>query len=259
MKRFPENGIDIYKMLYYNIRIYGGIIMTSNVTIWAAFVNGLISFFSPCVLPLLPLYLGYLAGEAIDQNKTQSSKLQVKLLVNAFGFVLGLSFYNILLGFGAKALTGFFIVYKEPIRILGGVIMMLFGLYFISNKTLDFMESERRLSMKHYTPKFLQSILLGITFSFGWTPCNGPIIASIMIMAGFQKDYLSAGGLMLVYSLGFSVMFLLSALLAATAIQKFRKLNPYLPLVKRIGGFLMLVMGFLLAMDWISVINKIVQ
>lgn len=218
-----------------------------------ALVSGLLSFFSPCILPLLPLYFGYLAGEAtININNT---KIKRKLIINAVGFVLGISLLNVLLGFGARAFTQVLMNYKDILRIIGGVLMILFGLYFISGMKLLYFEKERKVHYKNYTPSFLKSFILGIAFNFGWTPCNGPIIASILIVSSFEQDYLRAGTLMLVYSLGFSVMFLLSAILVGLFIERVKKIYKYLNIIKRISGTIMIIMGILLITNLISIIN----
>lgn len=218
-----------------------------------ALLYGLLSFFSPCILPLLPVYFGYLAGEAI--TNIDNSKVKRKLMINAIGFVLGISLLNVLLGFGVKAITQTLISYGDILRIFGGILMILFGIYFVSGMKLIYFEKERKFKYKNYTPSFIKSFVLGIAFNFGWTPCNGPIIASILIISSFEQDYFRAGTLMLVYSIGFSVMFLISALLVGIFIKKAKKIYPYLDIIKRISGLIMVVMGILLITNLVSIVN----
>lgn len=226
----------------------------SNVNYIVAFTNGLISFFTPCILPLLPVYFGYLAGETIS-NIQENNKLKKRLIINAIGFVLGLTILNILLGFGAKAAISILRTYAKYIRIGGGILLILFGTYFISNINLKILEKERKFHYTNYSSNFLKSFFLGIAFSFGWTPCNGPIIASILMMAGFQQNYLKAGTLMLTYSLGFAIMFIMFAVLAGKYIHRIKSIYKYFRHIKIFAGTIMIIMGILLIIDKISIIN----
>lgn len=225
-----------------------------EVSYLVALTSGLLAFFTPCILPLLPVYFGYLAGEAM--TSLDGKKVHKRLLLNAFAFVLGLTSLNIMLGFGAKAASDLLIRYSDGLRIFGGLLLILFGVYFIFGLSMKFMEKEHRIQYKNYTPSFIKSFLLGITFSFGWTPCNGPIIATILMMASFQKNYLGAGTLMLVYSIGFASMFLLSALLVGVFVDKVKVIYKYFKQIKIGAGIIMILMGVLLLMDkmvWLSV------
>jgi cytochrome c biogenesis protein CcdA len=196
---------------------------------------------------LLPVYFGYLAGEAM--NNFEEKRIHLKLMMNAFAFVLGLTLLNMLLGFGAKAASDLLLKYTEHIRIAGGIMLLLFGLYFIFGLNMRFMEREHRVHYKRYTPSFLKSFILGITFSFGWTPCSGPILATILMMASFQKDYMGAGTLMIAYSMGFAIMFLLSALLVSFFVTKVRSVYKYFKQIKIGAGVIMIGMGILMLAD----------
>jgi cytochrome c-type biogenesis protein len=223
-----------------------------DVSYIVAFSSGLLSFFTPCIVPLLPLYFGYLAGETVQNIEDQ--KIHRKLLINTAAFVLGLTALNILLGFGAKAASDVLMRYGNQMRVAGGILLVLFGLYFIFGLRLGFMEREHKLQYKKYTPSFLKSFLLGITFSFGWTPCNGPIIATILMMASFQQDYLGAGTLMLVYSLGFASMFFLAALLVGVFMKKVKGIYKHFKKIKIAAGILMIGMGYLMITNQISLL-----
>jgi cytochrome c-type biogenesis protein len=225
-----------------------------NISSYTAFINGVITFFSPCVLPLLPLYFSYLAGEAVTTNQHQSKK--IRLFVNTIGFILGISMLNLLIGFGAKLIADYLIQSKEVIRIFGGVFMIMFGLYFISGKTIALFEKEKKFVMTKYSPTFIKSTLLGFTFSLGWSACNGPIVASISLIASFQKDYLRAGGLMLVYSAGFAIPFLIAALLAGFFIEHFKMITQHVNKIKIVSGLVLIMMGLLMLFDkvqWLTV------
>ena len=218
----------------------------TDVSYLTAFAHGFLTFFSPCVIPLLPLYFSYLAGEALNKK---DKKIRAKLIVNSIGFLLGLSLLNLMIGFGAKFLSDYLIRNKDIIRIFGGLLIVAFGIYFVSGMKIPFLEKDRKLIYTKYSPNFLKSFLLGFTFSLGWSACNGPIVASITLIAAFQKDYLRAGTLMLVYSAGFSVLFLLFAFLAGTFVNRTNKLKPYLGIIKIISGIILIMMGILMLAD----------
>ncbi len=225
----------------------------NDLSIWVALGNGFISFFTPCVLPLLPIYFGYLAGTSIDDIQNDKS-VRKTMIQNTIGFVLGLSFLNLSLGFGAKAINVFLLEYSDIIRRVGGVLIILFGLYFIGLFKFKFLNRERKIHYKNYTPSFLKSLLLGITFSFGWTPCNGPILGSILLLASFEQNYIRAGGLMLVYSLGFALPFITSAILLSLFTQFYKKIFKYFDTIKWIAGVLLIIMGVLLYLDKLALI-----
>lgn len=224
-----------------------------DISYFVAFTSGVLSFFTPCILPLLPVYFGYLAGEAM--TSLEDKKVHKRLVVNATAFVLGITVLNLLLGFGAKAASNFLIRYADQLRISGGILLVLFGIYFIFGLRLSFIEKERKITYKKYSPSFLKSFLLGLTFSFGWTPCNGPIIASILFMASFKSNYLEAGSLMLAYSLGFSVLFILSAVLVGLFINKIKAVYKYFKYIKWVAGLLMIFMGYLMIINQVSILN----
>ena len=212
-----------------------------------AFTSGLLSFFTPCILPLLPVYFGFLTGEAMES--LQEKKVHRRLMVNTAAFVLGLTFLNLLLGFGAKAASDMLMRYGNGLRIAGGLLLIFFGVYFIFGMRIGFMEREHRIQYRGYTPGVLRSFVLGITFSFGWTPCNGSIITMILMMASFQNDYLGAGTLMIVYSLGFGIMFLVSALLVGVFVERLKGVYRHFGKIKVAAGLIMIAMGGLMLAD----------
>jgi cytochrome c-type biogenesis protein len=229
--------------------------MGDNVTYFLAFINGVISFFTPCILPLLPVYFGFLAGEAI--TNVDNDKIKRTLMMNATGFVLGITFLNVLLGFGVTAISEPLTAYSNVLRMAGGALMILFGIYFISGIQLMFFERTRKVNYKNYTPGFFKSFLLGVTFSFGWSPCNGPIIGSILIIASLEHDYLRAGTLMLMYSLGFAILFLLSAFLIGNFMSKVKSFSKYYRVIKIVSGSILVIMRILLIFNKLSFLNTI--
>ncbi len=218
-----------------------------------AFTNGFLSFFLPCVLPMLPLYYSYLVGETL--TAANHKRLKAKLMINSFAFSLGLTLMNVFLGFGVYALTSFLIEYRWVVRSVGGIIMIAFGVYFLFDRAfIPFMEKDYRHIYRLVKPTMIGSFLLGFTFSLGWSACNGPIIASITMIASFQRDYIRAGFLMLAYSAGFSVMFLVSALLFGLFAKRLTGMKKLMTRMKQIAGVILIVMGILLMTGYIFVV-----
>lgn len=253
------NAIFIYYNIRTSIRCNNSFMtymledMMTQVGYITAFTNGFLSFFLPCVLPMLPLYYSYLVGETL--TAANHKRLKTKLMINSFAFSLGLTLMNVFLGFGVYALTGFFVEYRWLVRIVGGIIMIAFGLYFLLDRPfLPFMEKDYRRIYQLIKPTMIGSFLLGFTFSLGWSACNGPIIASITMIASFQRDYIRAGFLMLAYSAGFSVMFLASALLFGLFAKRLTAMKKVMMRMKQIAGIILIIMGILLMTGYIFVV-----
>ncbi|GKX31314.1 cytochrome C biogenesis protein CcdA [Vallitalea longa] len=227
--------------------------MGNELTFWVAIFNGFLSFFTPCVLPLLPLYFSYLAGTTIT-NLENNKDIRKIMIINAIAFVLGLSILNITLGFGAKVINDTLVRYQDSIRKVGGILVIIFGLYFLGVFKIKLFNKEKKYHYKNYSPNFLKSLLLGITFSFGWTPCNGPIIGTILFLASFEKDYMRAGFMMLVYSIGFAIPFLISALLLSRFINNYKRIYKYFDKIKFVAGLLMIIMGIMLYTNTLSLL-----
>ncbi|MCT4598902.1 MAG: cytochrome c biogenesis protein CcdA [Vallitalea sp.] len=227
--------------------------MGNELTFFIAIFNGFLSFFTPCILPLLPLYFSYLAGTSITDIENNKN-IKKTMLINSIAFVIGLSILNIMLGFGAKAISTTLVQYQEFIRKLGGVLIIIFGLYYIGILKIRFFDKERKYHYRNYSPSFIKSMLLGITFSFGWTPCNSPIVGSILFLASFEKNYIKAGGMMLIYSIGFAIPFLISAILLSKFVNNYKKIYQYFDKIKIIAGLLMIIMGIMLYTNTLSLL-----
>ncbi|MCT4544783.1 MAG: cytochrome c biogenesis CcdA family protein [Vallitalea sp.] len=230
--------------------------MGSDLTLWVAIFNGFLSFFTPCVLPLLPLYFSYLAGTSIKDIENNID-VQKTMFINSIAFVLGLSILNITLGFGAKVINTTLVQYEDIIRKAGGILIIVFGLYFLGLFDIKLFNKQKRFEYNNYSPSFLKSLILGITFSFGWTPCNGPIIGTILFLASFEKNYFKAGGMMLIYSIGFAIPFLISVFLVSKFINNYKKIYKHFNKIKIIAGLLMIIMGIMLFTDTLSLWLKL--
>lgn len=203
----------------------------------AAFVAGLLSFFSPCILPLLPVYIGLLTTDAGNNELGP-----VRRAANTVAFVLGISVTFLILGLGAGAVGR--ALNNGYIAIACGLIIFVFGLHLSGFARISLLDREKRLdTSKLNASTVIGAFLLGLGFSFGWTPCIGPILGSVLALAAQQGTALEGALLTLVYSLGMSIPFLVITLASNLLISRVRKLNKYLPVIQRIGGALIAIMG----------------
>lgn len=224
-----------------------GFSISTSVPALTVFVQGLLSFFSPCVLPLVPLYVSYLAGGAktVDEDGTIRYP-RGKVLLNTLFFVLGVSFTFFLLGFGFTALGRFFTDNRLWFARISGIIMILFGLYqFGVFGHSDAIEREHRLPFRldRFAMNPAVALLLGFTFSFAWTPCVGPTLGSVLLMAGSSGS--SGAGLLLigVYTLGFVLPFLVVGLFTGAVLGFFKKHGQVVRYTVKAGAVLLVLMG----------------
>jgi cytochrome c-type biogenesis protein len=212
----------------------------------AAFAGGLVSFLSPCILPLVPSYFAYLAGQAVEELGGQGAarrEAHRRLLVNAVAFVLGFSVVFILLGLSASAVGRWLLAHRALLEKVGGVVVILLGLHLTG--VLNLPALNRYYGHRHLTGNVgpVRSLLAGTAFSVGWSPCIGPILSSILILAGSAASMRAGAVLLTAYSLGLAVPFLASALLLSTALERMRGLSRHLGAVQKLSGLLMILMG----------------
>lgn len=220
-----------------------------SVPVLTVFVQGLLSFFSPCVFPLVPLYIGYFAGGAktVDEDGTVHYP-RGRVLLHTVCFVLGVSAAFFLLGFGFTALGRFLSGHQRLFARISGCIMILFGLYqwgALGRSSL--LEQERRLPLRldRLAMGPLPALLLGFTFSFAWTPCVGPTLSSVLLLAGSSGNAARGLGLIFVYTLGFILPFLAVGLFTGTVLDFFKKHRHVVRYTVKIGALLLILMGVL--------------
>ena len=233
-----------------------GFSLETSVPALTVFVQGLLSFFSPCVLPLIPLYVGYLAGGAgVEGDDGTIAYPRKKVLVNTLFFVVGVSFAFFLLGFGFTALGQFFTGNQRVFSVAAGIIMAAFGLYMLGafGKTKA-VEKERRLPFRlnRFAMNPLVALVLGFTFSFAWTPCVGPVLASVLLMASSSASAATGFALVGVYTVGFVLPFLAVGLFTGEVLRFFRTHGNVVKYTVKVGGALLIVMGVMTATGWMN-------
>lgn len=226
-----------------------GFSFETGVPVLTVFLQGVLSFFSPCVLPLVPLYLSYLAGggKRTDENG-QVHFPRKQVLINTIFFIVGIGFTFFLLGFGFTALGQFFNSNRVLLARISGIIMILFGLYqfgiFGRSNAID-REHRILFQLNRWTMGPLPALLLGFTFSFAWTPCVGPVLGSVLLMAGSAASMLKAALLIGVYTIGFTLPFLAVGIFTASILDFFKKHQNIVKYTVKIGAALLILMGIM--------------
>ncbi|WP_165859244.1 cytochrome c biogenesis CcdA family protein [Desulfofundulus salinus] len=217
-----------------------------NVSLGAAFLAGLVSFLSPCVLPLIPTYMAYLTGVSVTElTAPGTARLRFLLLTNALLFVAGFSLVFVALGLSASALGKLLLRHQNLLRQVSGLLIIFFGLHMAGLLRLNWLMREKRV---HFVPQragWINSLVMGMAFSAGWVPCISPILASILLLAGQSESLIQGAYLLVTYALGLALPFLIAALGLGHMVQALRRHASLLPLVTRVGGWLMVGVGLL--------------
>lgn len=214
----------------------------SNIGLAVAFLAGLVSFLSPCVLPLVPSYLGFLTGLTLDEM-TDKRRWAV---LHALCFVAGFSLIFIALGAGATVLGATLKFHREWIARLGGVLLIVLGLYNLGILRIGFLDRDQRVHLDRKPMGFLGSLVVGMAFAAGWTPCLGPILGGILGLAGASESVARGVVLLAAYSAGLAVPFLLAAFAVDSFRAWFVKFRRWMPWVQRVSGVVLLIVGVLL-------------
>lgn len=220
------------------------------------FIAGVLSFFAPCILPLLPVYVGVLTGDQQTKRQINIGRLQLNFIaiLRTILFVAGLSTSFIILGFGAGAL-GSLIFSDTFLYIVGGIVILL-GIHQTGLIHLRFLDREKKLQVKGSERKDLVGIyLLGFTFSFGWTPCIGPVLGAVLGISASGGQAAYGAWLMLIYSVGLAIPFLVISIFSDVLLKRIRLINRHMGKIKVVGGVLIILMGILLMTDQLSSIT----
>ena len=218
--------------------------MIQNVSIPAALIAGLVSFLSPCVLPLVPPYLIYLTGATIEHVANEETKTSSRraVMISAFLFVLGFSTVFVLLGASASLIGSFIRVWSAQLAIVAGIVIIVMGLHFLGLTRIGLLMREGRLPI----PKpvgLWGAYVMGLAFAFGWTPCIGPILAAILSIAAAEATVAKGAGLLAVYSAGLGIPFLIAAFMVERFSSVFARMKRHLATVELAMGVLMIITG----------------
>lgn len=227
--------------------------MGTDLNLLIAFGAGFLSFISPCTLPLYPAFISYITGMSLDDLKSNSKKMNRSGMLHTFFFLVGFSIIFIALGFGTSYVGTFFKENQEILRQVGSIFIVLFGLMIIGLFTPKFLMQEKKLQFKNRPAGYLGTMLIGLAFAAGWTPCSGPIVGSIIILAGSNPG----SGLlyMSLYVLGFAIPFFVLSFF----ITRLGWIRKYSGIITKVGGYLMIAMGILLFFDGLTFLTSLLS
>ena len=218
--------------------------MNESIGITIALTAGVLSFLSPCVLPLVPSYLSFVSGMSLEDLQDGFDRRRV--MVHAALFVSGFTLIFVLLGAGATFIGSFLLYNSEWIARIGGVIIILFGLHLMGVFQLLPLLSEKRVHLANKPAGYIGTVVVGIAFGAGWTPCIGPILGAILTMAGSQENVGVGMWLLFVYSMGLGIPLLLTALAMERFLNAFSRFRRFLPAVQIASGVILVLLGILL-------------
>ena len=216
-----------------------------------AFSGGFISFLSPCVLPLIPGYISYISGQTFDEIVKDKKSVLLKTVFFSVGFSIVFISFGITASFIGKLL----ISYSNQLRIIAGIIIILFSLQFIGLINLKILNSETRFFTKNYNDNLIFPIIVGAAFGFGWTPCIGPVLGSILALAAIEEN-ISKGILLLsFYSLGLAIPFIISGILIDKFLFFSKSFRKYISTITKVGGAILLLTGIAILTGQLQVLG----
>lgn len=210
-----------------------------------ALTAGLVSFLSPCVLPIVPPYLAYMSGVSIGEIQG-TARARRKAIVAALFFIMGLSTVFLLLGFTASAFGAFVLQNQELFAQVSGVVVIVFGLHFLSVFRIPLLDREARMETDQSGGSAVGAYILGLAFAFGWTPCIGPQLGAILSLAATEASVTRGTLLLGIYALGLGVPFLLAAIFLTRSMVLMNRIKPYMGVIEKVMGGLLIVVGFML-------------
>jgi cytochrome c-type biogenesis protein len=236
-----------------------------NVTLLAAFGAGLLSFISPCVLPLIPGYLSYISGLSLDEMRgdgaaaVASPAIRNRVLLSSIAFIIGFSLVFVALGASASAIGQFLMSRLTILGRVAGAIIILFGLHTMGLLRIDWLYQEKRVQTNRRPAGFFGALLVGVAFAFGWTPCIGPILAGILAIAAAQNTIGQGVKLLLAYSLGLAIPFFAAALAINRFFAAFARIRKHYHFVELTSGALLVIIGILIFTNRFTVIARTLQ
>lgn len=228
----------------------------SEICYLGAFLGGVFSFLSPCVLPLVPSYVSFITGISFEDFRTGNKTLIRKLtIINSLAFITGFSTIYILLGTFSSFLS--FLFYSDVVRIIIGIIIVFFGLYVMGVLKINLLSMERRVHLKSKPRGYVGSFIVGLSFAAGWTPCIGPILGSILLIASTTGSTLYGSKLLLVYSAGLAIPFFITSLTINTLLSRYSGIQKYMRPILILSGLLLIAFGVLFLTDSVTFLMRL--
>lgn len=224
-----------------------------------AFTAGFISFLSPCVLPLIPSYVGFITGMSFADLTNEQNREAVlrKTIINSLLFIFGFSLVFVALGATATVVGNALNQYQNMIRLVGGALVVVLGIHFTGIINIKFLQIEKRVHLKSRPIGYLGAVLIGMAFAAGWTPCIGPILGSILMVAATESDIMKGILLLGVYSLGFGIPFFISAVALNKFMTTYKKFNRFIPKLIVASGILLVIIGLLIMTNNLSMVGLV--
>ena len=232
---------------------------SNNITIISALIAGLLSFLSPCVLPLIPSYITYITGLSFAdlQAEHPTHKVRKQTIIHSLLFISGFTCVFVLLGASATLVGGFMQEHMILIRRVGGVLIVLFGIHLTGLVPIQLLLGEKRMTIHNKPAGYAGSFFVGVAFSAGWTPCIGPILASILMVAATEETLLHGIILLLAYSMGLAIPFFLSALAMHRFLVTFNRFKKYIRLFEIATGLFLIVIGIMVYGNFLTKLSAI--
>ncbi len=229
----------------------------SDMNLWMAFTAGFLSFLSPCVLPLIPSYVGFITGMSFQDltNVERRDEALKSTIINSLLFIFGFSLVFIALGATATAMGSALNRYQNVLRWAGGSIVIVLGVHFTGLINIPFLQIEKRVHLKSRPLGYFGSVLIGMAFAAGWTPCIGPILGSILMVAATQTDIMKGVALLGIYSLGFGIPFFLAAVALNKFLTTYKKLSVYIPKIIVASGIILILIGILIITNNLTMVG----
>ena len=229
---------------------------TESISYPAALFAGLLSFFSPCILPLIPAYFTFITGLSMEElTGARTRGVRARVIRATVSYVLGFSLVFILMGASASFIGGAVFKYRDWIRILGGILIILLGIHMTGLIRFKSLEFERRLQVQKKPLHFLGTFFVGMAFGAGWSPCIGPLLGSILIVAGSQETVAKGIALLSVYAAGLAIPFLVLAVFVDSLLTLIKKASWSIKYINMTAGVLLLILGLLLVTDKLNLIS----
>lgn len=231
---------------------------SANVTFFGAFIAGLLSFLSPCVLPLIPSFITYITGLSFAdlQSEHPSHKVRQQTIVHTLLFIAGFTTVFVLLGASATFIGGFLHEHMNTIRKVGGVLIIIFGIHVTGLVPIHLLLGEKRVTVHRKPAGYLGSFVVGLAFAAGWTPCIGPILATILMVAATEDTVARGIWLLFTYSMGLAIPFFLSSLAMHQFLVVFNRFKKHIRLFEIVTGVFLIIVGVMIFTNYLSVLSR---